>query len=99
VPLPGDAVSPSVDDEAAGEERAARPRRGATRQRGAARQDAEPAVQAPPAREPRQPRRQPRNDGEGSTIPAQDVEGIVADSPFGTDGPIPAFLLRPTRIS
>jgi superfamily II DNA/RNA helicase len=27
------------------------------------------------------------------------VDGIDATSPFGTDGPIPAFLLRPTRIS
>jgi len=27
------------------------------------------------------------------------VEGVVADSPFGTDGPVPAFLLRPTRLA
>jgi superfamily II DNA/RNA helicase len=26
------------------------------------------------------------------------IEGIVADSPFGADGPVPAFLLRPSRI-
>ncbi len=44
----------------------------------------------------------PRNDnnrGNGGEKPAreprpQHVEGIVADSPFGSDGPIPAFLLR-----
>jgi hypothetical protein len=43
----------------------------------------------------------PRNDGHrgGADKPArepggQHVEGIVADSPFGSDGPIPAFLLR-----
>jgi superfamily II DNA/RNA helicase len=34
--------------------------------------------EAPPARAPRE----------------QHVEGIVADSPFGSDGPVPAFLLR-----
>jgi superfamily II DNA/RNA helicase len=62
------------------------------------------------AREPRaerneRPRRPSRNDarenirGNGAEKPAheprtQHVEGIVADSPFGSDGPIPAFLLR-----
>jgi superfamily II DNA/RNA helicase len=53
---------------------------------------------------PRRPARNdaPRNDNNrsnGGEKPAreprpQHVEGIVADSPFGSDGPIPAFLLR-----
>jgi superfamily II DNA/RNA helicase len=48
------------------------------------------------------PRNEPRRDsnrGNGGEKPAREphpehVEGIVADSPFGSDGPIPAFLLR-----
>ncbi|KQU96518.1 hypothetical protein ASC89_16745 [Devosia sp. Root413D1] len=53
---------------------------------------------------PRRPQRNdaPRNDNNrsnGGEKPAreprpQHIEGIVADSPFGSDGPIPAFLLR-----
>ena len=44
------------------------------------------------------PRRGSRRSGEAEA-PArssadQPIEGIVADSPFGTDGPVPAFLLR-----
>ena len=48
------------------------------------------------------PRNEPRRDGnrgngadKAARAPRTDrVEGIVADSPFGSDGPIPAFLLR-----
>ncbi len=47
------------------------------------------------------PRRSGRDGGSRRSEPApsrvrtdQHVEGIVADSPFGSDGPIPAFLLR-----
>jgi superfamily II DNA/RNA helicase len=59
------------------------------------------------AKEPRRERSErPRRDssrdenrGNGTEKPAreprtQHIEGIVADSPFGSDGPIPAFLLR-----
>jgi superfamily II DNA/RNA helicase len=39
-----------------------------------------------------------RNDGERrEPASAGDVEGIDAGSPFGSDGPVPAFLLRPGR--
>ena len=31
--------------------------------------------------------------------PAGKVDGIDAASPFGVDGPVPAFLLRPTRVA
>jgi superfamily II DNA/RNA helicase len=60
----------------------------------------------PRAERPERTGRPPRNDahrdnnrGNGADKPAreprtQHVEGIVADSPFGSDGPIPAFLLR-----
>jgi superfamily II DNA/RNA helicase len=44
------------------------------------------------------PRRGSRRNSEDEAAPrgpaSQHIEGIVADSPFGTDGPIPAFLLR-----
>ncbi len=48
--------------------------------------------------------RPPRRDQRSQRDDAPDwsdrkVEGIDADSPFGSDGPIPAFLLRPTRVS
>jgi superfamily II DNA/RNA helicase len=46
----------------------------------------------PPRREPRQPR------NEAPEWSDRKVDGIDADSPFGTDGPIPAFLLRATKV-
>ncbi len=50
-------------------------------------------------RPPRNDAHRDNNRGNGAEKPAreprtQHVEGIVADSPFGSDGPIPAFLLR-----
>jgi superfamily II DNA/RNA helicase len=56
-----------------------------------------PAKATPPrpamARAPK-PDRTPRDPPPGR---GGRVEGIVADSPFGSDGPVPAFLLRPGR--
>lgn len=47
-----------------------------------------------------QRRRSDRNDRpEEWTGTNGPVEGVIADSPFGTDGPVPAFLLRATRIA
>jgi superfamily II DNA/RNA helicase len=48
---------------------------------------------------PERPRRGARRPVEADEAPVRapagkPVEGIVADSPFGTDGPVPAFLLR-----
>jgi superfamily II DNA/RNA helicase len=48
---------------------------------------------------PRNEARRDNNRSNGGAKPAREprsdhVEGIVADSPFGSDGPIPAFLLR-----
>jgi superfamily II DNA/RNA helicase len=89
--LSGDAVANATaappSDEAPAE-RPTRGRRGATRGgRTASNGDARP-----PRREPRPPRE------DAPEWSDRKVEGIDADSPFGADGPIPAFLLRPTRV-
>jgi superfamily II DNA/RNA helicase len=68
---------------------------------------AEPAPAEKPSRahsdangEARSPRREPRPPREDAPEWSdRKVEGIDADSPFGSDGPIPAFLLRPSRVS
>ncbi|MGN6486569.1 MAG: DEAD/DEAH box helicase [Devosia sp.] len=110
--LPGD-VSPASSasrTEEAPAERPSRGRRGATRGRPeGANGDARPHRDEPrqthhesrPHREePRQPRREPRPPrDEAPEWSDRKVEGIDAASPFGADGPIPAFLLRPTRVS
>ena len=110
--LPGDATSASSASrtEEAPVERPSRGRRGATRGRPeGANGDARPHRDEPrqthhesrPHREePRQPRREPRPPrDEAPEWSDRKVEGIDAASPFGADGPIPAFLLRPTRVS
>jgi superfamily II DNA/RNA helicase len=54
-----------------------------------------------PRRQAEQPRRQPDDSGEQrrkSSRPAK-TSGGGGDSPFGSDGPVPAFLLRPGRVS
>jgi superfamily II DNA/RNA helicase len=80
---------------------------GARRRGGESRARPEPARQEQPSRQ-EQPVRQERPDrqddrpqrperkdsGRSQRAPAQHIEGIVSDSPFGSDGPIPAFLLR-----
>ena len=110
--LPGDtiAVAGAGDDEAASE-RPARGRRGATR--GRPERAPKPAVEAPAperaeassrgqtssnsdARPARRTPKPPRD--EAPEWSDRKVEGIDADSPFGTDGPIPAFLLRATKV-
>jgi len=49
-------------------------------------------------RHPSRPKSQPRNAEETQRKPASKAEwGIDSDSPFGSEGPIPAFLLRPGR--
>ncbi len=49
---------------------------------------------APPARERKRSESRPQ-----SEVSPDSVDGIDATSPFGTDGPVPAFLLRPTRLT
>lgn len=74
-----------------------------------AREHAEPAprersVPAPRGRteqkrEERSARREPRPQRDDTPDWSdRKVDGIDADSPFGTDGPIPAFLLRATKV-
>jgi superfamily II DNA/RNA helicase len=88
--LPGDAVAAAAAPRAneAPAERPARGRRGATR---GGRTDSNGDAR-PPRREPR-PQRE-----DAPEWSDRKVEGIDADSPFGADGPIPAFLLRPSRV-
>ena len=52
----------------------------------------------PPRRE-RGDNRSPRDRQDEPEWAARKVEGVDPESPFGNDGPIPAFLLRPTRIN
>ncbi len=57
-----------------------------------------------PERAERQPRRDRdnRNARDRQDEPdwsGRKIEGVDPESPFGNDGPIPAFLLRPTRVS
>jgi superfamily II DNA/RNA helicase len=72
---------------------------------GAAEPAPRPAKAAEDTAEPRRerqerPKRGNRDDGRRDNARheraprEQQVEGIVADSPFGSDGPVPAFLLR-----
>ncbi|RYE08693.1 MAG: DEAD/DEAH box helicase [Hyphomicrobiales bacterium] len=79
-----------------------RGRRGATRGRRdgerppkADKPEAEVATAPAPAKEPRPPRenREPRRNDRGSDKPAKQPE-YTSDTPFGSDGPVPAFLLR-----
>ena len=105
-------TAPAGDEPAA--ERPARGRRGATRGRTAVPRvkAAEATVKAPepaeaaprgrtaPNGDARPPRREPRQQRDDAPDWSdRKVDGIDADSPFGTDGPIPAFLLRATKIS
>ncbi len=110
--LPGDAVvARTGSDDEASTERPARGRRGATR--GRPERAPKPAAEAPAperaeassrgqtssngdARPPRRSPRPPRD--EAPEWSDRKVDGIDADSPFGSDGPIPAFLLRATKI-
>jgi superfamily II DNA/RNA helicase len=83
-----------------------RRRRGERRPRGAGRSEAPvPAAAsgtedvptaAPPVRQKEQAPQPQRSRPVRS--PQPDRDGIDASSPFGADGPIPAFLLRPTRV-
>jgi superfamily II DNA/RNA helicase len=114
-PIPGDVGAPGTDGDEASTERSARPRRGATRQRGgdsgrAPKREPAAATTELAAAGEQEPRRKPQGEGRhgGNRKPRHDeqvreptgnIEGIDANSPFGTDGPIPAFLLRPTRFS
>jgi superfamily II DNA/RNA helicase len=55
----------------------------------------QPSRQERPDRQEDRPQRPERKDsGRSQRAPAQHIEGIVSDSPFGSDGPVPAFLLR-----
>ncbi|MDX2156747.1 MAG: DEAD/DEAH box helicase, partial [Hyphomicrobiaceae bacterium] len=106
--LPGDAIPATVEGDEEPSERPARARRGATRGRQQGdrpKVDRSAQTETPPrgrtnlAGEPRPPRREPRPARE--EVPEwsdRKVEGIDADSPFGTDGPIPAFLLRASKV-
>jgi superfamily II DNA/RNA helicase len=94
-------------------ERAARPERAATPEPAAKTQSAsgsEPAARQERAPRPergdanRPPRRDRDNRGGRDRQDEPDwsgrkIEGVDPESPFGNDGPIPAFLLRPTRVS
>jgi superfamily II DNA/RNA helicase len=101
--LPGEAAASATPDEVTGEA-TARPTRG---RRGAGRGRSEnKAVEPTPtgrtdsASSGRPPRREPKPVREPTEEWSdRKVEGIDADSPFGSDGPIPAFLLRPSRVS
>ncbi len=100
--LSGDAVAAaSADGEEPAQERPARGRRGATRGRTeGSRPEAPARARAESNGDARPPRREPRpSRDEEPAWSDRKVEGIDADSPFGADGPIPAFLLRPTRVS
>ena len=99
---------------ASGDEAPARPSRGATRRRteqadeprserpAEARQPQARAERPADARPPRDRRDQrgPRREREDRIAEpsGHNVEGIDASSPFGLDGPVPAFLLRPGRV-
>jgi superfamily II DNA/RNA helicase len=110
--LPGDVAppSPGSDDEAA--ERPARGRRGATR--GRSERTPKAAAESPaPERAEAEGRGSKASNGDvrptrrGSRPPRDEapdwgdrqIDGIDPNSPFGTDGPIPAFLLRPGKLS
>ena len=65
----------------------------------------DPPKQDPPRRDPppqreQRPLRRDRDDRQDrvSEPSGRNVEGIDASSPFGVDGPVPAFLLRPGRV-
>ncbi len=102
-------AAPAAAPEEAAEERPARPtrtRRGGARTR--------PVPQDAPAEETVAPQPEARAEGDGSrqsrkrpqrqrtTRPTENVEvdtSETSNSPFGNDGPIPAFLLRPVRLA
>ncbi|MHB1102887.1 MAG: DEAD/DEAH box helicase [Devosia sp.] len=101
------APSPARGVEDAGEKTPAVERRPSVRGRKERRPRQEPkpvvapevvaADRQPPRRPPRQ-KRQPRNaDETHKQLTSKSDWGIDSDSPFGSDGPIPAFLLRPGR--
>jgi superfamily II DNA/RNA helicase len=80
---------------------AARPSRSSSRRKPAQRSE-ETAAAAPAAEQaaPRKSRgRKPRREDDAPRAVASAASDVVPNSPFGDAGPIPAFLLRPTRIS
>ena len=86
----------------AGDEAPARPsrsRRGATRGRPAAEVAAatEAPAAPPPAEKTRPPRERVQRERSRPHAAEADTDSAPSTSPFGNDGPIPAFLLRPTR--
>ena len=62
-------------------------------------QVAEEAPSEAPAKVERGGQRNQRSRGKTRAEAEADDSASFSDSPFGNDGPIPAFLLRPTRIS
>ena len=112
--LPADvAASASSGSEESSAERPSRGRRGATRgrpERAAPTVQAGEVATPAPAERPargqtssgtgaRPPRREPRQPtAEAPEWSDRKIDGIDADSPFGVDGPIPAFLLRATKV-
>ncbi|WP_323016024.1 DEAD/DEAH box helicase [Devosia sp.] len=97
----GSAPAPHAGDETPA--RAPRPRRGATRGRPAAEVAAAeaPASQAAPAapaaEKARPPKERVQRERSRPRAAEADADSAPSTSPFGNDGPIPAFLLRPTR--
>jgi len=85
------AVAPVQEAREPRAERTEQPRRPARND--APRQEA-PRNEAPRNESARNDRRRNSSEKPVREPRSDNVEGIVADSPFGTDGPIPAFLLR-----
>ncbi|KKB77504.1 DEAD/DEAH box helicase [Devosia soli] len=90
-------VAPVMSSEDSEEDASAKPARTSRRRQSSRTRpsEAEASPQASMEESAETPRRSRRPKKE-STAPQSD---IVPDSPFGDAGPIPAFLLRPTRIS
>jgi superfamily II DNA/RNA helicase len=107
--LDAPAAAPAAEEPT--KERAARPartRRGGARTRPAATREATPAEAAPASPElvettsepaPQSSRRSQRQRSRRPEETRETDAGENSNSPFGNDGPIPAFLLRPVRIA
>ena len=97
-PTPSRAPEPSDGRPSGAERRPSVRGRKERRPKHEARPVATPPDVAPPERLPRQARAEPKklDETRSQRRPGRDL-GIDADSPFGADGPVPAFLLRPGR--
>lgn len=86
-------VAPVASSQNEDEEAPARPSRTSSRRKASTRPSEPQTVEAAPQKAPA---RNSRRKAKDTPAPVSD---IVPDSPFGDAGPIPAFLLRPTRTA